>query len=150
MPPETTANRLSFYMLYLQDVVPYDVAVCHVPRNAQAHDLNEGLTRDTSQREEIQLRCAEGILMTSLLSSERYPSNIEPTAAALAYEHWRNGWLVPDHRQAWGMFTCLQTIRFCISLNGTNYERVSNLDPLYDVRDVVRYIRREYERIRRR
>ena len=146
----STANRLAFYMLYLQEVVPYDVGVFHVPANAQAHDLNEGLNSWTSRREEIQLRHAEFIFMTGLLSMEQECDLIEPVAAALTYEHWRSGWMVPDPRQAWGMFTCLQSIRFYISRNGRGYDNVNTLRPIQDVREVVRYIRHEFERIRRR
>ena len=135
-------------MLYFQDVVPYDVSVHHVPAYIQAHDLNEGSS--TIRREEIQLRCMEGILMTGIVSMELHGFDVTEIGAVLAYEHWRHGMLVRDPRQEWGMFTCLRELRFFNSLDGREIQGVHTFRPIADVRDVVRYIRREYERIRGR
>ena len=88
--------------------------------------------------------------MTGLLSGENNPTTIEDLAAALTYDHWRDRWLVRDPSQAWGMFTCLDTLSFYTSGNGRDYEHMSTYRPIEDLRHVARYIRQEYERIRRR
>ena len=144
----TFEDRLSFYVQYFQDVVPYNVSVCHVPAYAQTFDLMpDGYP--LYRREEIQLRSPEGILMTGLISMEFYPESISSVAAIVAFEQWRSGLVVRDNRQAWGMFTCRHEMRFYISRNGRDYDGVDYLSPLEDVREVVRYIRHEYERTRR-
>ena len=144
----TFGDRLRFYMLYFQDTVPYDVSVHHIPAHIQAHDLNEGSS--TIRREEIQLRCMEGILMTGLVSMESQNYDLTEIGAVLAYEHLRDGMLVRDPRLAWGMFTCLRELRFFYSIDSRLIREAHTYRPIADVRDVVRYIRREYERIRGR
>ena len=144
----TFEDRLSFYMLFFQDVVPYGVVVCHVPAYAQTFDLMpDGFP--LFRREEIQLRCMEGILMTGLVTMEWYPDSVGSVAAIVAFEHWRDGLVVRDHRQAWGMFTCRHEMRFYVSRNARDYDGVDYLNPLDGVEEVVRYIRQEYENIRR-
>ena len=144
----TFEDRLLFYVRYFQDVVPCDVVVCHVPAYTQTFDLMpDGYP--LFRREEIQLRCMEGILMTGLVSMEWYPQSISSVAATVAFEQWRYGLVVPDQHQTWGMFTCRHEIQFYVSRNGRDYRGVSCLSPLDGVDEVVNYIRSEYERIRR-
>ena len=140
--PHDTDVRLEFYLRYFRDIVPNEVVVCHVPSYVQAYNLQD--------RYEIQLRCHEGILMTGLLSAENDPTTIGVLTAALTYDHWRDGWLVRNFRQAWSMFTCLDTLSFYTSYDGRNPERLSTYRPIEDLRHVARYIREEYEEIRRR
>ena len=143
----TFEDRLLFYVRYFQDVVPSDITVCNVPTNAQTFDLMpDGYP--LFRREEIQLRCMEGILMTGLVSMEWYPESISSVAAIMAFEQWRYGLVVWDPHQAWGMFTCRHELRFYVSRNGRDYGGVDSLSPLDGVDEVVRYIRQEYDRIR--
>ena len=143
----TFEERMSFWMKYLYDVVPEGVVPCHVPSNNQMADLHPA-DYPIVRRLEIQLRCMEGILMTGLVSMDRYSRHIEEITASVAYDHWRDGLVVYDHRQAWGMFTCLETIKFYVSRNGRDYRYVSTVHPIDNAREVARYIQREYDRIR--
>ena len=148
----STADLVEFWMWYLNDVVPSRVSVFHVENRHQAWDLN-GHARnrpESSMREGITLRCDEGILMTGLASTELNTFHIEEVAGTLAFMYWRDGATVPDHLQAWGMFTCLTRLRFFSSRDGREWNSVATFHPILDVRHVVRYIREEYERIRRR
>ena len=144
----TFEERLSFWMKYLHDVVPQGVALCHVPDNNQIHDLNP-VDYPVARRMEIQLRCMEGILMTGLVTTDRHNIHIEEITAYVANEHWHDGLVVYDYRQEWGMFTCLETIRFHVKRNGRNHpHHVSTVHPIDNAREVSRYIRHEYDRIR--
>ncbi|KAM0804233.1 hypothetical protein BDR22DRAFT_837477 [Usnea florida] len=143
----TFEQRVSFWMKYLRDVTPDDVAVCHVPSSTQMFDLNPP-DYPVARRMEIQLRCREGILMTGLVSTDYHNSYASDIIAFVAYEHSRDGLVVWDPRQQWGSFTCLQYIRFHVSENGRDYRITYTLHPITSVRDVARYIRHEYDRIR--
>ena len=141
------ATRASFWMKYLYDVVPEGVLPCHVPANTQMFDIHPP-EYPNSRRMEIQLRCMEGILLTGVVSQDwhnPYASNI---AAILAYEHWRDGLVVYDPYQAWGIFTCITTMRFSVSDNGRDYRDTLTVHPITNVWDVVNYIQHEYDRIR--
>ena len=140
--PDDIRVRLEFYLCYFRDVLPNGVVAFHIPGYVQAFNLQG--------RYEIQLRCNEGILMTGLLSADNNPAAIEGLTAALTNDHWRDGWLVRNPHQAWGMFTCLDTLSFYISYNGRTPARVSTYRPIEDLRDVAEYIREDYEEIRRR
>ena len=144
---DTFNERMSFWMKYFHDVVPQNVAPCHVPANVQIHNLNPA-GYPYSPRMEIQLRCREGILMTGLVSMDRHNIHIEELTALVANEHWLDRNLVDHNRQAWAMFTCLRSIRFHTSLNGTDYRNVNTIHPIDNVREVVRYIRHQYYDIR--
>ena len=150
--PTNLVLRRNFYTWYLQDVVPREVTACHVSQQFQHFDLSgaPGHGRPVVRREEIQLRCAEGIFYTCLLSCEQVPTGIEEVAATLAYSSWRAGFCVRFHHQAWGMVTCLHQLRFCRSLDGMDWDRVATLHPIDNVREVVAHFRQEYERVRRR
>ena len=145
---DTFNCRMSFWMKYFHDVVPQDVWPCHVPANAQIYNLRPDNLPD-HPRMEIQLRCREGIFMTGLVSMDRYNRHISGITARVASEHWRDGYLVEHERHEWAMFTCQKTLWFFESLNGREYHNVDSVTPIDNVRGVVRYIRREYDRIRR-
>lgn len=79
--------------------------------------------------------------MTGVVSMDNVtPGNAEIAAGTLAHYHWREGYCVRDRANK---------IRFCISHDGREWERDATFHPIADVRDVVRYIRNHYERIRR-
>ena len=156
--PTSTADLVDFWIWYFKDVVPSRVDVFHIETRDQAWNLNgdgrgstrDGRARTPTLREEIKLLCEEGILMDGLTSIERNPTYIEELAGVLAWTHWRVGRNAPDHLQAWGMFTCLKSLRFYSSRDGTEWIQTAAFHPIQDVQQVVAYIRREYERIRRR
>ena len=155
--PTSTADLVDFWICYFKDVVPSRVSVFHIETRDQSWDLNgngkggtrNGRARTPTLREEITLRCDEGILMDGLASVERNPIHIEELAGNLAWTHWRAGRTAPDHLQAWGMFTCLKSLRCYSSRDGMEWIQVAAFHPIKDVQQVVAYIRQEYERIRR-
>ncbi len=137
-----------FYLHYLSDVVPFEISVHSIPKNAQFFDLAGSSSED---REEIQLQWGGRIFMTGVVGMDSQPTYVERTAATLTYENWRGGWCIRDRHQAWGMFTATPKIRFCVSLDrdGREWERVATFHPIQEVRGVVAYIRQEFERIKR-
>ena len=143
--PRGTRDRRMFYLIYLADVVPFEVSVVHIPSHLQRHDITGASYND---REEIQLQYAGRVFMTAVVSMDHRPIWVERAAATLAYHHWREGRCVRDPHQAWGMFTATDQIRFFISRDGRNCDRTAICDPILDVRHVVAYIRQEFERIR--
>ena len=150
--PTSTADLVDFWMWYLNDVVPSRISVYHVENRHQPWDLNGSARNGRARilREEITIRCDEGILMEGLASTELNPMYIEELAGTLAWTYWRAGQFARDHLQAWGMFTCLTSLRFYRSLDGREWNRVAVFHPIQDVQHVVAYIRQEYERVRRR
>ncbi|CAF9930112.1 MAG: hypothetical protein ALECFALPRED_004521 [Alectoria fallacina] len=143
--PRSTAERRHFYLTYLDDVVPNEVAVIHVPSRLQLYDLGG----PNNPREEIQLRYADKIFMTCVVGLDRDSQFAEDVAGTLAYDHWRRGYCIADPQQAWGMFTALHNIRFCSSRDGREWVREANLHPTCQVQEVVAYFRQEFERVRR-
>ena len=147
MSYDTFETRMSFWMKYLHDVVPEGVSPCHVPANTQMFDLHPP-DYPNLRRMEVQLRCREGILMTGLVSMDYNNPYASDIASFVAFEHSRDGLVVYDTHQAWGIFTMLRHIRFSVSNNGRDYVHTLTAHPITNVRDVVRYIRREYDRVR--
>lgn len=141
--PQDIEDRVNFYLTYLYDVVPYGVTVHSVPNHLQPWNI-QGYTG--IKRMEIALRTDQGVFMTCIVSVEGN-QHCEVMAATLANDHWHRGHVVPFHHQAWGMFTCQREIKFFSSDNGTEWDHTATMNPITDVREVVAYLRREYERI---
>ena len=144
--PRNIQERRIFYLHYLNDVVPFDIDIRHIPSHLQTFDIEGNSGED---REEVQLLYGGRIFMTGIIAMDRNAAYAEGTAATLAFEHWRAGLCVPDRRQYWGMFAAANYLRFNISHDGREWDLVSSFHPIRDVRDVVSYLRLEYERIRR-
>ena len=125
--------------------MPNEVAVHHIPYNRQPYDLGG---RSAVAREEIQLWYAEKIFMTCVISMDSNSSLAERMAATLTYSHWSQEYCIPDHDQAWGMFTGLEDLRFYRSRHGREWDRTAIFEPMFEVGQVVAYFRREYERVR--
>lgn len=145
--PHNIRERLDFYLTYLEDVVPYEVGVHMVPNHLQPYDLGAS-SRLYTEREEIQLRCQEGIFMTGIIQLGTRSDKAEEIAATLAYTQWRQGFHVRYHHQAWGVFTGLHQIRFCSSRDGMDWDRTADFHPIHDAQEVVAYFEREFARIR--
>ncbi len=148
--PRSFEQRLNFYLTYLEDVVPDDVTITHVPNNLQPWELilpeSPGAAAPV-EREEIQLRYQGRIFMACILSLE-HPISAETMAGHLAYVHWRNGYFVRDHHRAWRMFTALRDIRFCSSWDGNTWDRMATFDPIRNAGNVAAYLQRELDRVR--
>lgn len=141
----TTEQRRDFYMEYLYDVVPDGVGVHLVTHDLQPWDLSG----PTAQREEIQLRYGSQIFMTGIVGIDRNPEYSEQLATTVAFSHWRQGLFHLFRRQAWAIFTGLDRIMFCSSRNGQDWVRRDSFHPINDVREVVAYLQREFDEIRR-
>lgn len=139
--PHSTEERRKFYVTYLEDVVPTEVIVIHIPNHLQPYDLGV-------RREEIQLKYMNKTLMTCVVSIEGNPTYVEAVAGNLSTIHWRNGFCIPDHHQAWGMCLCVREIIFYSSPDGRNWDWTWTFLPIEQVRDVVAFFRHEFERVR--
>lgn len=138
--------RRDFYLTYLEDVTPWEVNAHHIPNDRQFYDLRE--RGADVRREEIVLYYGDKIFMTCVISMDLVTTDTETVAALAAFHHWRDGECIPDRHQAWDMFTCLDEIRFCKSLDGREWVRTATFQPIVDVRQVVAYFRQEFERVK--
>lgn len=139
-------DRRDFYLNYLSDVVPMDVVVLRI-NDQRVLDIR-GTGANYVRRDEIKLFYEQRLFMTCVVSMDYDPNVPERFAGTLAQIHWRMGECVYDHLQEWGMFTALDNITFCRSVNGTDWVRRAEFHPIDRVREVVTYFRREFERVR--
>lgn len=149
--PSTLAERVNFYVTYLGDVVPYDVAVIHIPYYQNAYDLTtlrtrRGTTFQGGQRaEEIQLRYEGKIFMTCIVSMEVTLAPIELLAGTLAHGHWQQGSFVRDRHIAWRSCLCQSRIKFFSSRHGEEWILEKSFDPMEEPGQVAAYLREKYE-----
>ncbi len=125
-----------FYIHYLSDVVPFEISVVHAPSYHLPYD-------------EIQLQWRGRIFMTGVVFPNGRDDQAVEAAAHQANHNWRQGWCVRDRSQAWGAFTATDYLSFYISRDGRECYNTGNYHPIHDARDVVGYLRLEYERISR-
>ena len=123
--------RLTFYFIYLQDVVPYGITVHHIPRNFGQNREKIWLATYSSQ-----------IFMTGLIAMETNPTYCEEQAADEAYTQWVDGYFVDRN---WRFFTGLFRIRFCDGYEDAEWERVVDLDPMQNPAEVAQHLQECYD-----
>ena len=134
--PRDLNDRLNFYILFLKDVVPYDITVHHVPR-----DRNPRLPH----REEICLLTRSGkIFMTGLISLGTQTKYVQDQAAGEAYTRWLRRQFVDGN---WRFFTGLMRMTFCNGFDNNEWEQVVERHPEDYAREIARYLQQEYDRL---
>ena len=131
-------DRLRFYHLYLQDVVPHGVTVHRIPSNVPT-------------RQALELRTYTGKTFVYGLVSmeEHYPDEIEEVAAEEAYAKYLDGYFARDDG-TWRFFTGLNHLRNYCCFGGQQWELMGADHPIRDVREVAAYYQRQYDSMRHR
>ena len=138
--PRHVNERLDFYLLYLQDVVPYGITVHHFPC-----DVDPSSSTRYPKREEIRLLTWSGrIFMTGLVSVEPTALHCEQVAGDEAYTRSLSGDFVDHH---WRFFTALVQLRFCDGVGDEGWERVEEFRPIDHAWVVAEYLQHEYYRL---
>ena len=127
-------DRITFYINYFYDVAPYGVNVHH----------ERGLPANNPMQA-IQLRTpSEQIFMSGIVTMEPNTQHLENYAANRSYGKWRGGSFVPDGN-CWRFFTATTKLSMYVSFGGDNWELMGRMDPIRDVREVVRLLQNQYD-----
>lgn len=130
----TLDDKLTFYLNYLKDVVPYGVTVQHVPSD-----------QPSGKREEIHLLTPSGkIFMSGLVGKDRNPTWVEEVAASEAYTLWLEGEFIPDG-ETWRFFTGLERLRFFNSDERDSWKMESCEAPMDKPDRVAEFLQQQYD-----